>query len=110
MKPKNVRELVVLVMALTVSVCVIALVGSATYAVIANTIDWTTDHVRGPNITSPLATLIGSLLSAVIAGVVGYVGGLRSARAKDGVQVPPSDSINEVGSVVNDVLGKIIRR
>lgn len=91
----NKKDIVAIILTITIALSIIALVGSAAYAVVANTNDWTTTHIKGPNLTSPLATLLGSLLSAMIAGVVGYLTGQRAAKkvvepvVKQQQQYPP---------------------
>lgn len=89
----SVRDWAVLIFTVTVSLALLMLVGVGAYAIVANTIDWTTNHIKGPNITTPLATLLGSLLSAVIAGVVGFIGGSRSAKKPSEPETPlPPDT------------------
>lgn len=91
----NRKDAVAIILTVTIALSIVALVGSAAYAVVANTNDWTNNHIKGPNITSPLATLLGSLLSAMIAGVVGYLTGQRAAKkvvepvVKQQQQFPP---------------------
>jgi ABC-type Fe3+ transport system permease subunit len=67
-----------LLLAVTVSVCLITIVGAAAYAIVLNSLDWHQNHAKGTaNLGSLLAALIGSLLSAAIAGVVGFISGKR---------------------------------
>lgn len=74
------REWTVLILTGTVAISVLALVGAAVYAIIINSLDWHETHIKGANITNPLAALIGSIVSALIAGVVGYISGQQAAR------------------------------
>lgn len=88
MSPR-IRHAIALLLAVTAALSVLALVGVGAYAVVAHTLDWTTNHIPGPNLTAPLSALIGSLVSAVIAGVVGYIGGTRVTRADEPKPLPP---------------------
>jgi hypothetical protein len=70
----------VVVIILTVTGClsVLALTSAATYGIIINSLDWRENHVPGTaNLSGPLAALLGSLISALIAGSVGYLTGRR---------------------------------
>lgn len=77
-KPTN--DYIALLLAVATAISVLALVGAATYAIVLNTNDWVESHTPGPKISMLLATLIGSVLSAIIAGVVGYITGANAAR------------------------------
>lgn len=101
-------EVVALILAVTTALCILALVGAGTYAIIANTNDWVTHHIKGPNLTNPLSALIGSLLSAVIAGVVGYIGGVRVGRVERQTYQPTTFGTER--SSVDEVLDRITRK
>jgi hypothetical protein len=81
------KDKIVWMLAIVLAISALMLVGSASYAIILNSYDWAVNHVRGTaNLAVPLAGLLGSIITGLISGIVGYVSAKRSKKE------PPDDN------------------
>jgi uncharacterized integral membrane protein len=75
------KDKVVWMLAIVLAITALLLAGSASYAIVLNSYDWSVNHVRGTaNLAVPLAGLLGSIVTGLLSGVVGYVSAKRSQK------------------------------